>query len=243
MATSIRYWAIIPAAGCSQRMGATLPKQYLQLANYAGKSLSILEASLDCFLRHPKIMGVVVALHADDQNWADLVLSSNDKIYTVIGGESRAESVHNAVKYLDNIDTEDNDFVLVHDAARPCLRFQDLDFLIQQLAQDEVGGILASPVSDTLKIVEKQANSENTVRKTLDRANVWRALTPQMFRLGILKKALAHCAEQTITITDEASAVEALGLRVKLVAGHADNIKVTQMEDLALAAAIYKNIN
>lgn len=243
MEASIRYWAVIPAAGCSQRMGGTPPKQYLQLTNQAGKSLSILEASLGCFLRHPKIIGVVVALHQDDQYWEDLALSSNKKIQTVIGGKSRAESVRNAVQYLDKNTTEDKDFVLVHDAARPCLRYQDLDTLIHQLEEDEVGGILASPVSDTLKIVEKQTSTENIVSKTLDRENVWRALTPQMFRIGILKKALANCAEQNITITDEASAVESLGLQIKLVTGHADNIKVTQMEDLALAAAIYENIN
>ena len=243
MAVSLRYWAIIPAAGTSQRMKAAVPKQYLRLGDDAGENFTILEASLSCFLRHPKIAGVVVALHVDDQHWTNLAVTRNEKIQTVIGGKSRAESVYNAIKYLDKTSAEDEDFVLVHDAARPCLRYTDLDLLIQQLEQDDVGGILASPVSDTLKIVEKLVNSNTTVSHTLDRVNIWRALTPQMFRLRVLKKALKHCVKQNIAVTDEASTVEALGLQVKVVAGHADNIKVTHTEDLEIATAIFKKNN
>jgi len=235
---ALRYWAIIPAAGSSQRIGAAVPKQYTSLGN-----ATVIEASLSSFLKHPNIDGVIVALQANDQYWANLEATKNEKIHTVIGGESRAESVHNAIKYLENTSAKDEDFVLVHDAARPCLRYTDLDSLIQQLVQDDVGGILAAPVSDTLKLIEKQAGLSNTVNKTLDRENIWRAFTPQMFRLATLKKALAHCLKQNIKVTDEASAVEALGLQVKLVKGHSDNIKITHAEDLELASAILKKIN
>lgn len=233
-----RFWAIIPAAGTSQRMGAAVPKQYLPL----GKT-TVIQAAINNFLRHPKIAGVIVSLRADDQYWDNLAVSRNEKIHTVMGGESRTESVHNAIKFLENTAAEDHDFVLVHDAARPCLRYTDLDLLIQQLEQDDVGGILAAPVSDTLKIVENQSESNHTIFKTLDRESIWRAFTPQMFRLVSLKKALVYCVEENIKVTDEASAIEALGLQVKLVKGHSDNIKVTHGEDLELAAAILKNIN
>ena len=234
MAVSLRYWVIIPAAGTSQRMGSEVPKQYLPIEN-----TTVIEAAISCFLRHPKIAAVIVALHADDQHWNDLAVKKNEKIHTVIGGESRAESVHNAINYLDNTLAKGEDFVLVHDASRPCLRYEDLELLIQMLKQDEVGGILASPVSDTLKLVE----SDNTVNKTLERENIWRAFTPQMFRLNILRKAMAHCVKQNLTVTDEASAIEKLELKVKLVKGQSDNIKVTHAEDLELVTAIFKKIN
>jgi len=235
---ALRYWAIIPAAGISQRMGTAVPKQYLPLAN-----TTVIEASLNNFLQHPKITGVIVALHANDQYWKKLSVTKNEKIHTVVGGNSRAESVHNAIQYLENTPVKDRDFVLVHDAARPCLRRADLELLMQELEQDEVGGILASPMSDTLKVGEKHADSVNVVSKTLDRENVWRAYTPQMFRFNTLKKALAHCGKKDIKVTDEASAVEHLGLQVKLVKGQSDNIKITHAEDLELATAIFKIIN
>lgn len=238
MSNNTRYWAIVPAAGASERMGAGSPKQYLPLGN-----ATVIEASLSNFLSHPKISGVIVALHADDEYWSTLTVTNNEKIHTVIGGKSRAESVSKAIDYLKNTPAANDDFVLVHDAARPCLRKTDLDFLIQELEHDAVGGLLASPVSDTLKIIDQQKNGHNLVSKTLDRENVWRAFTPQMFRLNHLKKALTYCADRNIKVTDEASAVEALGLQVKLIAGQSDNIKITHPEDLILAAAIYKNIN
>ncbi len=235
---ALRYWAIIPAAGISQRTGTAVPKQYLPLAN-----TTVIEASLSNFLQHPSITGVIVALHANDQYWNNLSVTKNEKIHTVVGGNSRAESVRNAIQYLENTPAEDRDFVLVHDAARPCLRRADLELLMQELEHDDVGGILASPMSDTLKMGEKHAESGNVVSKTLDRENVWRAYTPQMFRFNTLKKALAHCGKKGLKVTDEASAVEHLGLQVKLVKGQSDNIKITHAEDLELATAIFKIIN
>ena len=233
MSNNIRYWAIVPAAGTSQRMAGEMPKQYLPLCD-----TTVIEASMSCFLRHPNISGVVVALHAEDQYWNNLSIVRHEKIHTVIGGETRSDSVHNALGYLDNTPAQENDFVLVHDAARPCLRDDDLNTLMQKLEQDEIGGILASPASDTLKLVEQQGDSKAVVNKTLDRSLIWKAFTPQMFRLGILKKALSHCSKNNIAVTDEASAIEALGLQVQLIEGRGDNIKVTHAEDLIIAAAI-----
>ena len=237
MSNNSRYWAIIPAAGTSKRMQAEVPKQYLPLCD-----TTVIEASLSCFLRHPKISGVIVALHAEDQYWNNLAVVRHEKIHTVVGGDTRTDSVYNALNYLDNTPAEDNDFVLVHDAARPCLCDEDVNILMQKLEQDDVGGILAAPASDTLKLVEQHSDETSdvitTVSKTLDRSTIWKAYTPQMFRLSVLKKALSHCRKNNIAVTDEASAIEALGLKVQLVKGRSDNIKVTHAEDLVVAAAI-----
>ncbi len=238
MSKNTRFWVIVPAAGTSQRMSEGVPKQYLPFGD-----ATVIEASISNFLAHPKVAKVVIALHEKDVHWNTLAVSKNEKIHTIEGGSSRAKSVHNALQYLDNTSAASEDFVLVHDAARPCLRKSDLDSLIQQLEEDDVGGILASPISDTLKIVDQLKMENNIVSKTLDREYIWRAFTPQMFRLNTLKKALAYCAEQDITVTDEASAIEAIGLQVKLITGRGDNIKITHSEDLILASMIYKNIN
>lgn len=234
MTASSRYWAIIPAAGTGRRMDSEIPKQYLCLNN-----TTVLEASLSCFLRHPKIVGVIVALNTDDQHWNNLSVTRCEKIHTVAGGKTRADSVNNAIKYLENTQAEDDDYVLVHDAARPCLRYSDLLQLISQLEEDEVGGILASPVNDTLKT----SYENDVVSKTLDREFTWRAFTPQMFRLRHLRNAMYHCTTKNIEITDEASAIEVMGLPVKLVKGQSDNIKLTHAEDLDIAEIILKKIN
>ena len=235
VSTTSRHWAIIPAAGAGSRVGSATPKQYLPI-----NDTTVIEASLSCFLKHPEIAGVVVALQEGDQHWATLSVANNEKIHTVVGGESRADSVKNAVEYLINTPADDTDFVLVHDAARPCLRYSDLELLISTLETDEVGGVLAAPVSDTLKLVKSKEQTVNTVSETLDRDTIWRAFTPQMFRLKLLKQALTHSKDKSIVITDEASAIEAINQQVKLVKGHSDNIKITHQEDLELAEVILK---
>ena len=231
---SPRCWAIIPAAGSSQRMGSKIPKQYQTIF-----STTVIEASIACFLRQPKILGVIVALHADDTRWSSLEIAKHEAVYTVTGGATRLESVSLALSKLISMSNE-YDFVLVHDAARPCLTDSDLYHIIQNLLDSEVGGILATPVVDTLKKAIKSNNSEDLIDKTLDRTNLWKALTPQMFRISILKRALDFCLENKIEVTDEASAVEAIGQEVKLVEGRSDNIKITQLDDLKLAEAILK---
>ncbi len=238
MSKNTSFWVIVPAAGIGQRMDGDIPKQYLPLGD-----ATVIEASLNNFLLDSRVAGVIVALHDLDSHWPTLAVSKNEKIYTVIGGDTRAKSVNNALQYLDSTLASSDDFVLVHDAARPCLRKSDLDLLIQQLESDNVGGILALPSHDTLKYVEHKSEENYVVSETISRENIWRALTPQMFRLNILKKALAYCEEEKIMVTDEASAIEAIGLQVKLIVGRSDNLKITHPEDLVLASLIYKNIN
>ncbi|QVL20153.1 2-C-methyl-D-erythritol 4-phosphate cytidylyltransferase [Pseudomonas qingdaonensis] len=217
------FWAVIPAAGVGARMAADRPKQYLQLGGR-----TILEHSLDCFLDHPCLKGVVVSIAADDPYWPGLACASDTRIQRAAGGRERADSVLNALLLLHAQGAADNDWVLVHDAARPNLARDDLDRLLGELANDPVGGLLAVPARDTLK----RADANGRVSATIDRSTVWQAYTPQMFRLGVLHRALADSLVADVAITDEASAIEWSGQAPRLVEGRNDNIKVTRPEDL-----------
>lgn len=217
------FWAVIPAAGVGARMAADRPKQYLQLGGR-----TILEHSLDCFLDHPCLKGVVVSIAADDPYWPGLACVSDTRIQRAAGGRERADSVLNALLLLHAQGAADNDWVLVHDAARPNLARDDLDRLLGELANDPVGGLLAVPARDTLK----RADANGRVSATIDRSTVWQAYTPQMFRLGALHRALADSLVADVAITDEASAIEWSGQAPRLVEGRNDNIKVTRPEDL-----------
>nr|WP_288498876.1 2-C-methyl-D-erythritol 4-phosphate cytidylyltransferase [uncultured Pseudomonas sp.] len=217
------FWAVIPAAGIGSRMRADRPKQYLQLA---GKS--ILEHTLHCFLDHPGLRGVVVSLAEDDPFWPSLACARDGRIHTAAGGAERADSVLNALLRLTELGAGEQDWVLVHDAARPNLAQSDLDLLLAELAGDAVGGLLAVPARDTLKRV----GSDGRVRETIDRSVIWQAYTPQMFRLGALHQALAEALVSDVAVTDEASAMEWAGHAPRLIEGRADNLKVTRPEDL-----------
>lgn len=217
------FWAVIPAAGVGSRMRADRPKQYLSLA---GKS--ILEHTLDCFLDHPRLKGVVVSLAADDPYWPELACARDPRIHRAPGGRERADSVFNALQTLDELGAEPTDWVLVHDAARPNLARSDLDNLLMTLALDPVGGLLAVPARDTLK----RADADGRVSQTVDRSVIWQAYTPQMFRLEPLRHALADAQDAGVTITDESSAMEWAGLSPRLIEGRGDNLKVTRPEDL-----------
>lgn len=217
------FWAVIPAAGVGSRMRADRPKQYLSLA---GKS--ILEHTLDCFLEHPRLKGVVVSLAADDPYWPELPCSRDARIHRAPGGRERADSVFNALLTLGELGAAPTDWVLVHDAARPNLDRSDLDNLLATLAGDPVGGLLAVPARDTLK----HADANGRVSRTVDRSVIWQAYTPQMFRLDPLRQALADAQAAGATITDESSAMEWVGLSPRLVEGRGDNLKVTRPEDL-----------
>jgi 2-C-methyl-D-erythritol 4-phosphate cytidylyltransferase len=219
------YWAIIPAAGTGTRMGTDIPKQYLKLA---GKC--ILEHSAGLFCNHPKISGVVVALANDDPYWNSLTISSHIKIRTVPGGKERSHSVRNGLIELVKTARPD-DWVLVHDAARPCLHPHDIDKLINQLSGHAIGGILAIPVKDTMK----RSGENNEIAETVNRQGLWHALTPQMFRVSMLKSALDYAREIKALVTDEAQAMEIKGMQPVLVEGRPDNIKVTRPDDLSLA--------
>jgi len=221
---SQRYWGVIPASGVGKRMGSELPKQYLTLYDKP-----LLQHTIERMVDHPRITGVVVAVAEHDDRWQAFEARFGDEVTWVTGGAERYHSVLNALQVLNDI-AADNDWALVHDAARPCLRADDIDCLMDE-ASGDIGGILAAPVSDTMK----RANADGSIIETVNREGLWRALTPQMFRIGLLIEAIEHAMTQDLPITDEASAVESLGHRPKVVAGHLDNIKITIPQDLELA--------
>lgn len=223
-----RHYAIVPAAGSGSRFGAERPKQYLDLL---GRPLIF--HTLSTLVACPDIERVWVVLAPGDPWWPRYDWSElGAKLETVrCGGATRAESVTNGLQAASMV-AADDDWVLVHDAARPCLSAAQLDALFADLAHDPVGGILAVPVADTVK----RADAEQRVAATEPRDGLWQAQTPQMFRYGLLGEALAKCR----AVTDEAGAVEALGLKPKLVRGDATNLKVTYPADLALAAMILR---
>ena len=211
--------AIVPAAGIGSRMGADCPKQYLTLA---GKT--ILEHTLGCLLSHPAIARVIVALAPHDEWFEQLAGAADPRVLRVEGGSERAYSVLNALHVVEG------KWVLVHDAARPCLTQGDLDALIASAMACD-GAILGSRVRDTMKRTDGAGN----IVATVEREQLWHALTPQMFPTGTLKRALEEGLALGALITDEASAMERAGFTVKMVEGRADNIKVTRPEDLSLA--------
>lgn len=206
-------------------MGAPVPKQYLDLAG-----LPVIEYSLRTFLEHGGIRGVAVALDPADSHWPRTPSADHPAVFPVGGGVERCHSVLNALDALASR-ARDRDWVLVHDAARPCLRRSDLDRLIRVLDGHAVGGLLGVPVRDTMKA----ADTEHRVLRTVPRESLWHAYTPQMFRFGLLRHALASALDDGCLVTDDASAVERLGHQPLLVDGHADNIKITRPEDLPLA--------
>ncbi|EWC41333.1 2-C-methyl-D-erythritol 4-phosphate cytidylyltransferase [Stutzerimonas stutzeri] len=218
------FWVVIPAAGIGSRMRADRPKQYLRLAGRC-----ILEHTLDCFLDHPALAGLVVCVAPDDSYWATLACAGDARVRRAPGGRERCDSVLNGLQTLAELGAADGDWVLVHDAARPNLAREDLDRLLAELAEDPVGGLLAVPARDTLKRV----GSDGRVTETVDRSVIWQAFTPQMFRLGMLRDSLAAALEGGVAVTDEASALEWAGHSPRVVEGRADNLKVTRPEDLA----------
>ncbi|MDH0893940.1 2-C-methyl-D-erythritol 4-phosphate cytidylyltransferase [Pseudomonas sp. GD03875] len=217
------FWVVIPAAGIGSRMRADRPKQYLALAGR-----TILEHTLHCFLDHPRLRGLVLSLAADDPWWPALPCAGDPRIQRAEGGAERADSVLAGLLQLIELGAQPDDWVLVHDAARPNLSRSDLDLLLQELADDPVGGLLAVPARDTLK----RAGADGRVAETVDRSLIWQAYTPQMFRLAALHRALADALVADVVVTDEASALEWAGLAPKLVEGRADNLKITRPEDL-----------
>lgn len=222
-----RIWAIVPAAGVGARMEADRPKQYLELLNR-----TVLEHTLDVLLSEPTIEQVAVPVSAEDPYWKELPVAGNTKISVCEGGQERCHSVLNGLNRLSSLGAEDADWVLVHDAARPCLRQSDLSRLIHSVTIRNQGGILAVPVRDTMKWAD---DSGEQIDKTIDRSHLWHALTPQMFHVGELRVAIEQALDDGFIVTDEASAMEHAGQSPLLVRGHADNIKITIPEDLALA--------
>lgn len=217
----------MPAAGAATRFGGPVPKQWLRL-----DGRSVLEHALRAVRRCPGLAGGVVVLARGDRRFARLPAVLRRRVLTVRGGRERAHSVLNGLRALAELAGKD-DWVLVHDAARPCLPARDLRALVAACARDRTGGLLALPVADTLK----RGGRDGRSRGTLPRAGVWRALTPQLFRYGVLRRALEAAVARGRAPGDEAEAVEALGRRPRLVAGSALNIKITRPADLPAARA------
>ena len=223
----MRYWLVMPAAGAGRRFGDRVPKQYAPL-----HGRTVLEWALAPFVSDARCAGAVIVIAPSDTWWAKI--SERIPAVTVVqGGGERSESVRSGLQAL-NRKAQPADWVLVHDAARPCLSNADRDRLLEQAGGHAVGGLLALRASDTLK----RAQSEGCVESTVDRADLWRAGTPQMFRYGRLCEALDRALAAKRFPTDEAQALEWLGDRPLLVEGSAGNIKITTHDDLALAEAL-----
>lgn len=222
--------AVLPAAGIGSRMQADCPKQYLTIGHQ-----TILEHAIHALLRHPRITQVIVAISPEDQQFKTLPIASDPRVLVTEGGQQRADSVLAGLQLAGNAH-----WVLVHDAARPCLHPEDLERLLAITAHSKVGGILAAPVRDTMKRAQV---GQSVISHTVERQDLWHALTPQLFPLELLKLCLQRALDEGATVTDEASALEHCGYHPLLVAGRADNIKVTRPEDLALAAFYLTQLN
>jgi 2-C-methyl-D-erythritol 4-phosphate cytidylyltransferase len=220
-----RYFALLPAAGNGTRFGAGKPKQY---STIEGKTL--LQHSIDRLADGIPLTRIYVALSDHDEWYAQAVAVRDDVVAIRCGGPTRAETVANALRLID--DAADDDWILVHDAVRPCVDDKALSRLVREVGEDAVGGLLAVPAAATLKRGDERGRSV----RTEPRDGIWHAQTPQMFRFAVLREALARPGFERVT--DEAQAVEALGLHPRLVLGSRANVKVTYPDDLLLAAAI-----
>lgn len=218
------HYALLPAAGVGARMGAGHPKQYLDI-----HGRPMIWHAIRAFERHPAIARIYVVISSDDAWWGDYDWSAFTKLAVLrCGGATRAESVANGLAAIAG-EVDPQDWVLVHDAARPCLSRTLLDKLMEELVADAVGGILAAPIADTLK----RAGPEQRIAATVPREHLWGAQTPQMFRHALLRQALAQAGS---AVTDEASALEFIGLSPRLVESDLTNLKVTYPRDLEVAA-------
>ena len=222
------FWVIIPAAGIGSRMQADKPKQYLHV-----ESKTILEHTLECFLSHPEFNSVYVGISNEDAYFEEYGLHLKQGVEVFVGGKERADTVLNGLESLTD-KAKDDDWVWVHDAARPCLSKKDLNVLLEELTQTQAGLVLGVPITDTLKRISNSSNVKALpeIESTVDRTGLWRAMTPQVFRYADLRAALEFCQKKGELVTDEASAIEKLGKRALMVQGSEQNIKVTLPADL-----------
>ena len=224
-------WGVVPASGTGSRMRADRPKQYLRLGNK-----TILEHTLDNLLAFPPLAGVVLVLDEHDEHWATLGYQHEKPVLLCAGGMQRYHSVLNGLEHLHRQLGQDSP-VLIHDAVRPFVSHEDLERVLQASVQQDDGAILAVPLNDTLKLA---SNGEN-IASTQSRQDLWRAFTPQPFRLGLVRQAILQAAQDHDEITDDASAMERMGYRPKLVKCNPMNIKITHPADLALGELILKS--
>ena len=226
-------WAIVPAAGLGKRFGSNTPKQYLTLLDR-----TVLEHSLSALLALPSIERVLVAINPADQVWSSLSCASDPRVEVISGGAERQESVRNALLRVMDCGAAD-DWVLVHDAVRPCVEAEDIERLIALAGADAVGGLLVAAMDNTVK--QCAAGAESRVERTLDRAVLWNAMTPQMFRAGPLLHALEAARADGAALSDESSAMERCGHAPLLIESAKSNIKITHPSDLVVAQAILKS--
>lgn len=227
-----KYWVLIPAAGIGTRMGTSLPKQYLRLGRK-----TVIQHSIDTFFAHPRISGVIVGI-VEDHKRAVWLMKMHEKMHApFVGGVTRADTVRRGLTFLLYSRAVESDWVLVHDANRPFIESSDIDALIGEVGDDPNGGLLCTPMHDTVKQVR-----DGLIEKTLDRDAIYRAQTPQMFKINSLLASLEHCMKSDIEVTDESQAMEACGYRPVCVTGSPKNIKITTPEDLAMAKTILQQI-
>lgn len=224
-------WCVVPAAGLGQRFGGVVPKQYAPLVGQP-----MLVRTLDRLASHPDIAGLMVALSENDKLWPGISELEGKPVLTCVGGITRAQSVWNGLQALfDRVPRQE--WIMVHDAARPCIRHSDISTLIEHGMRNKDGAILAAPIRDTVK----RGQAYSAIETSMDRDRLWRALTPQLFRFDDLHSALgAALADDSARsrITDEASAIEYQGGKPLLIPAADDNIKVTTLHDLALAELV-----
>ncbi len=228
IALTRQFVAVVPAAGVGKRMQANCPKQYLLI-----NEKTVLEHTVERLLSHPLINQVIISLGENDEYFPRTSLASNNNVQTVTGGKERVDSV---LAGLMAIDVNHFPWVLVHDAARPCVSHDDISMLISKCIEKQVGGLLAAPVRDTMKRSKVTELSENQVSATVDREKLWHALTPQMYQTKQLKEAIINGLHSDTVLTDESSAIEFANLPSLLVSAGSENIKITHPDDLALAA-------
>lgn len=238
-----RTWLVLPAAGIGSRMQADRPKQYLSMT-VNGVTKTVIEHTLDhllsySYLEQPRFYKIVIVVTKGDPYWQEISLArgygEDDRIVVVDGGSERCYSVLNGLVAIQNEEINSNPWVAVHDVARPCVSYYDLDKLFVAVNDYNDGGILAAPVRDTMKRGNSFVDSESCIDHTVDRDQLWHALTPQMFPLKSLLNNVQSALADGFEVTDEASAMEHAGAKPKLVSGRSDNLKITRPEDLKLA--------
>ncbi|EAQ67505.1 2-C-methyl-D-erythritol 4-phosphate cytidylyltransferase [Marinomonas sp. MED121] len=225
------YWVILPAAGVGARMQANVPKQYLPLD---GKYL--IDQTIERLLSHEKINNIAVGLSVNDAYWLDSIWANDKRVHRYIGGKERSDTVLNGLSFIMDKHAIKDEFVLVHDAARPLISLSEIDDLLAN--NNPIGALLAMPAKDTIKQASPTSENQTQVEMSLDRQHIWHAQTPQKFKADALITALIKAKKQGLLITDESSAFESLGQHPDLVEGKASNFKVTLPIDLVMAKAL-----
>lgn len=225
------YWVILPAAGVGARMQANVPKQYLML-----EGQYLIDQTIQRLLSHEKINNIAVGLSVNDAYWLDSIWANDKRIHRYIGGKERSDTVLNGLSFIMDKHAIKDEFVLVHDAARPLISISEIDDLLAN--NNPVGALLAMPAKDTIKQSQQTSKHQTNVKTSLDRQFIWHAQTPQKFKVDALFAALIKAKRQNLVITDESSALESVGQYPDLVEGKASNFKVTLPIDLVMAKAL-----